>query len=115
MPNLIMEYTNTVEEQVNVQGLLEDLHRVAIDSGLFDVTSIKSRALRCHHWLIGEDEDDSDFIHITFELLDGRTEEQKRELSRGLMVVLAEQASHIKSLTINIRDMDRSCFQKVVN
>jgi 5-carboxymethyl-2-hydroxymuconate isomerase len=110
-----MEYSNTVEERVNVQGLLEDLHHVAIESGLFDVASIKSRTLRCHHWLLGEEQDDSDFIHVTFELLDGRTEEQKRDLSRALMEVLAAQASQIRSLTINIRDMDRSCFQKVVN
>ncbi|MGR5121004.1 5-carboxymethyl-2-hydroxymuconate Delta-isomerase [Vibrio astriarenae] len=115
MPNLVMEYSNTVEERVNVQGLLEDLHHVAIESGLFDVASIKSRTLRCHHWLLGEEQDDSDFIHVTFELLDGRTEEQKRDLSRALMEVLAAQASQIRSLTINIRDMDRSCFQKVVN
>ncbi|CAM4462371.1 5-carboxymethyl-2-hydroxymuconate Delta-isomerase [Vibrio agarivorans] len=115
MPNLVMEYSNTVEERVNVQGLLEDLHQVAIESGLFDVASIKSRTLRCHHWLLGEEQDDSDFIHVTFELLDGRTEEQKRDLSRALIEVLAAQASQIRSLTINIRDMDRSCFQKVVN
>ena len=115
MPHLVMEYSNSVDERVNVQGLLEDLHYAAIQSGLFDVPSLKSRALRYHHWMIGEQGDSSDFIHITFELLDGRTAEQKRELSRLLMAVLQQQASHITSLTINVRDMDKACFQKVVN
>ncbi|MDR9825443.1 5-carboxymethyl-2-hydroxymuconate isomerase [Vibrio sp. FNV 38] len=115
MPNLVMEYTNTVEERVNVQGLIEDLHQVAIDSCLFDVASIKSRTLRCDHWLMGSEQDESDFIHITFELLDGRSEKQKKELSCALMAVLLEQASQISSLTINIRDMDRNSFQKVMN
>ncbi|EGU30061.1 5-carboxymethyl-2-hydroxymuconate isomerase [Vibrio ichthyoenteri ATCC 700023] len=115
MPHLVMEYSNSVDERVNVQGLLEDLHHAAIQSGLFDAPSLKSRALRYHHWLIGEAGDSIDFIHITFELLDGRTQEQKRELSRQLMAVLQQQASHIGSLTINVRDMDKSSFQKVVN
>lgn len=115
MPNLVMEYSNSVDERVNVQGLLEDLHQVAIQCGLFDIGSIKSRALRCHNWLIGEEGDSVDFIHISFELLDGRTPEQKRELSRQLMDVLTEQASHVRSLTVNIRDMDKESFQKVVN
>ncbi|UUM30818.1 5-carboxymethyl-2-hydroxymuconate Delta-isomerase [Vibrio japonicus] len=115
MPNLVMEYSNSVDERVNVQGLLEDLHKVVLHSGLFDVGSVKSRALRCNDWLIGEEGDSVDFIHISFELLDGRTQEQKRELSRQLMAELQEQASHIRSLTVNIRDMDKECFQKVLN
>jgi 5-carboxymethyl-2-hydroxymuconate isomerase len=54
-------------------------------------------------------------VHISFELLDGRTPEQKRELSRQLMTVLQEQASHVRSLTVNVRDMDKESFQKVTN
>ncbi|WP_159656283.1 5-carboxymethyl-2-hydroxymuconate Delta-isomerase [Vibrio atypicus] len=115
MPNLVMEYSNSVDERVNVQGLLEDLHEVALQSGLFDVGSVKSRALRCHNWLIGDEGDSVDFVHISFELLDGRTPEQKRELSRQLMTVLQEQASHVRSLTVNVRDMDKESFQKVTN
>ncbi|WP_187985279.1 5-carboxymethyl-2-hydroxymuconate Delta-isomerase [Vibrio metschnikovii] len=114
MPNLVLEYSNSVEERVNIQGLLEDLHQVAMDSGLFETASIKSRTLRCHHWLIGEQGDSVDFIHLSFELLDGRSGQQKRELSRQLMAVLAEQASQVHSLTINVRDMDIDSFQKII-
>jgi 5-carboxymethyl-2-hydroxymuconate isomerase len=115
MPNLILEYTNSVDERVNVQGLLEDLHQVALESGLFRADDIKSRALRCHHWLIGERGDSDDFIHITFELLAGRTPEQKQALGQQLMQVLREQTAEVKSLSLNIRDMDKNCFQKIIN
>jgi len=115
MPNLVLEYSNSVDERVNVQSLLEDLHQAMIESGLFETSSVKSRALRCHHWLVGDEGDSVDFIHINFDLLAGRSTEQKRELSRSLMNVLQQQASHVQSLTINIRDMDVDCFQKVVN
>ncbi|MDN3678954.1 5-carboxymethyl-2-hydroxymuconate Delta-isomerase [Vibrio tapetis subsp. quintayensis] len=115
MPNLVMEYSNSVEQRVNVQGLLEDLHQAAIESSLFDTDSIKSRALRSHHWIVGDQGDSVDFIHISFELLSGRSEEQKRSLSRQLITVLQQQAMSVHSLTVNIRDMDKSCFQKVLN
>lgn len=115
MPNLVLEYSNSVDERVNIQGLLEDLHEATLNCGLFDSNSVKSRSLRCHNWLVGEEGDSVDFIHISFELLSGRTEEQKRDVSRLLMEVLQEQASHVRSLTVNIRDMDKSCFQKVIN
>jgi len=115
MPNLVLEYSNSVDERVNVQGLLEDLHKAAMDSGLFDESSVKSRALRYHTWLIGNEGDSQDFIHIRFYLLSGRDEEQKRALSRQLMAVLQEQANQVHSLTIDVRDMDITCFQKVLN
>jgi 5-carboxymethyl-2-hydroxymuconate isomerase len=110
MPNLVMEYTNSVDERVNVQGLLEDLHEVALHSGLFDVTTVKSRALRCHNWLVGEDGDAKDFIHVSFELLEGRSDEQKQHLAQQLMDVLELQTNNISSLTVNIRDMDKKSF-----
>jgi len=115
MPNLVLEYTNSVDERVNIQGLLEDLHQVTLECGLFQVNDVKSRALRSHHWLIGELEDSVDFIHITFELLEGRTSQQKQQLSDALMAVLQQQASEVKSLTVNMRDMDRDSFRKVIN
>ncbi|MFC1236868.1 5-carboxymethyl-2-hydroxymuconate Delta-isomerase [Vibrio sp. F74] len=115
MPNIILEYTNSVEDRVNIQGLLEDLHQVALSCGLFQADDVKSRALRCHHWLIGEHDDSEGFIHITFEMLAGRSDEQKKSLSHELIDVLTSQAGTVKSLSVNIRDMDRGTFQKVLN
>ena len=115
MPNLILEYSNTADQRLNVQGLLEELHQVTLSCELFDPESVKSRSLRTHNWMIGEYGDSEDFLHVSFELLAGRTDEQKTDLAKKLMSVLVSQASHIKSLTVNIRDMDRSCFQKVTN
>ncbi|MDG3084642.1 5-carboxymethyl-2-hydroxymuconate Delta-isomerase [Vibrio hannami] len=115
MPNLVMEYTSSVEERVNIQGLLEDLHQVALDCGLFAADDVKTRGLRCHHWLIGEKGDSEDFIHISFELLSGRTIEQKKKLADDLMDVLKSQASAVSSLSLNMRDMERETFVKVLN
>lgn len=115
MPNLIMEYSNSVEERVNIPSLLEDVHQVALQSGLFNLASVKSRAIRVNDWMIGEEGNSDDFIHICVELLDGRSEEQKSVLSQQLIEALQVHAAHVRSLTVNIREMDRACFQKVVN
>ena len=113
MPNLVMEYTQPIEDRLNTQGLLQDLHQVLCDSGLFETNAIKSRAYRCHSWLIGDCEDSQDFIHITVELLSGRTDEQKRALSQSLIDLLTAEAPWLASITVNLREMDKGCFQKV--
>ncbi|WP_417884028.1 5-carboxymethyl-2-hydroxymuconate Delta-isomerase [Vibrio rumoiensis] len=115
MPNVVMEYSNSIEERVNVQALLENLHQVTIQSGLFDIRDVKSRTLRTHHWLVGDLDDSVGFIHVTVELLDGRSDEQKKALSAALMQALQNKAAFVASLTVNIRDMERGCFQKVTN
>lgn len=113
MPNLVMEYTQSIEDRLNTQGLLQDLHQIVCDSGLFEVSAVKSRAYRCHSWLIGDSEDSQDFIHITVDLLAGRSDEQKQILSQKLIAHLHDLAPWVASITVNIRDMDKGCFQKV--
>ncbi len=49
MPNIILEYSNSVDESVNIQGLLQDVHQIALDCGFFMKDDVKSRALRSHH------------------------------------------------------------------
>ena len=115
MPNLIMEYSHTAEERLNLQGLLQDLHQVTLDCGLFDKSDVKSRSHRYHQWLIGERGDTEDFIHIHIELLVGRSVDQKQRLSDQLMTVLQQQASHISSLTVNMVDMEKASFRKCNN
>ncbi|NOH70811.1 5-carboxymethyl-2-hydroxymuconate Delta-isomerase [Vibrio pectenicida] len=115
MPNLVMEYSHSVEKVVDVKNLLKSLHQVALSCGLFDAESVKSRSFSCQDWLIGDAGNNVDFIHVSFDLLDGRTKQQKQQLSCQLMATLQAQAGEVHSLTINIRDMDRECFQKVLN
>ncbi|OBT16461.1 5-carboxymethyl-2-hydroxymuconate isomerase [Vibrio sp. UCD-FRSSP16_10] len=115
MPSLVMEYTDALEGRLNTHSLLQDMHQVMIESDLFEINSIKSRPLRCHSWLIGDSEDQHDFIHVTVELLGGRTTEQKKLLSHGIFQLLTEQASWVGSLTVNIREMDAECFYKQTN
>ncbi|EDL50900.1 5-carboxymethyl-2-hydroxymuconate delta isomerase, putative [Vibrio mediterranei AK1] len=82
MPNLVLEYSNTADERLNVQGLLEDLHRVTLNCGLFEKDSVKSRSLRSHNWLIGEYGDSEDFVHISFELLSVALRAEKRAFEK---------------------------------
>ncbi|MGR5064545.1 5-carboxymethyl-2-hydroxymuconate Delta-isomerase [Photobacterium sp. DNB22_13_2] len=113
MPNLVMEYAEPVVERVNISGLLDDLHTILLECGIFEPDSVKSRSYRCHNWLAGENRDLDTFIHIELTMLSGRSTEVKRDLSRALMTALEQHASTINSLTIDIRDMDSDCFLKV--
>ncbi len=114
MPNLVMEHSESVAEQVNIPALLDDLHQVCLESDIFAVDDVKSRSYPCHQWQIGRQEDNVDFIHITFTLLSGRETDVKQSLGEQLMGVLRHHASGVYSLTIEMRDMERETFTKVL-
>ncbi|GAD80899.1 5-carboxymethyl-2-hydroxymuconate Delta-isomerase [Vibrio ezurae] len=115
MPNLIMEYSDALEGRLNIHSMLQDMHQIMIDSDLFECNSIRSRTLRTHLWLIGESEDQHNFIHISIELIEGRTPEQKKALSDRIFQLLVEQANWVGSLSVDVRDMDQECFNRRCN
>nr|WP_086937782.1 5-carboxymethyl-2-hydroxymuconate Delta-isomerase [Thaumasiovibrio occultus] len=114
MPNLVLEYSDPVAEQVNITAMLEDLHQTCLMSGLFEPDSIKSRSYPCHRWLIGEHEDSKDFIHIQFSLLDGRSEETRKQLAEQLLAVMRHHAPSVYSLTIDVREMEKAIFTRAI-
>ncbi|WP_413112751.1 5-carboxymethyl-2-hydroxymuconate Delta-isomerase [Thaumasiovibrio sp. DFM-14] len=114
MPNLVMEYSESVAEQVNIAALLDDLHQVCLQSALFEDDAIKSRCYPCHHWQIGRREDSCDFIHVDFALLSGRDEQSKQRLAEQFLGVLRHHAGAVFSLTIEMRDMDKATFTKAL-
>ncbi|ODP96749.1 MULTISPECIES: 5-carboxymethyl-2-hydroxymuconate Delta-isomerase [Salinivibrio] len=114
MPHLIMEYTESVSERVNIDQVVEALHQAAIASEVFEPAALKSRAVPCGVWRVGEQADRGDFIHVEFRLLDGRTVAQKQAISQALVDVLSRHASHVSSLTVEIRDMETKSYSKRV-
>jgi len=112
MPDLIMEYSSSVDERTNVQLLLEELHQALIDSQLFDVSSICSRSIRIHQWLLGDKQDREDFIHVTLDVMSGQGKEQKNQLSERLIGVMNDNTCHIESLSVKVRECDVSYSHK---
>ncbi|MDD1793625.1 5-carboxymethyl-2-hydroxymuconate Delta-isomerase [Enterovibrio makurazakiensis] len=112
MPHIVMEYSDPVSERVNIGQLLEDLHQTAIGSGEFGAADVKSRAYASHEWLVGENDNQENFIHVTLWLLDGRDEKQKHNLSHAFLDVLKQHGTEVASLTVDVRDMDRRWYAK---
>lgn len=112
MPHLIVEYSDTLQQPI--QPILHTLHGVLLDSKQFGERDIKVRARAYRDFLVGGAVD-SVFVHLTLYLLDGRSEATKAELSQALCAAL--QAAIItdkRQITVDIRDMVRNTYRKVI-
>ncbi|MBT5072329.1 MAG: 5-carboxymethyl-2-hydroxymuconate Delta-isomerase [Kordiimonadaceae bacterium] len=111
MPHCIIEYTANAD--IDIKNLIDVAFESVDQSGLFDRSAIKARAIRYEHYKSGQSRDD--YIHITIKILSGRNAAQKKHLSDVVLEKVAPHIANIKSLTVDIVDMDRASYGKLLN
>ncbi|MGO2010637.1 MAG: 5-carboxymethyl-2-hydroxymuconate Delta-isomerase [Pseudoalteromonas sp.] len=110
MPHIIIEHSEDLP--VLPQVLVEKIHKTAYDSGLFELHTIKTRAIAYQQYLLGEGKGKSGFIHIAAHIMAGRSIEQKQLLSEELLTCLKTYCRESDSLSVNIQDVDHEIYRK---
>ena len=113
MPHCIIEYTPNTP--IDTRELLQTAHQVMIDSGLFGVADIKTRAVLVNDFVLGASSvNEGDFVHVTVRLLDGRTMAQKQALTSSMVKTLRTRLPEVSCITTDIIDMVRDSYAKDV-
>jgi len=110
MPHLIIEYPQDCVTDVQIESLLDTLHRAALQSGLFDESHIRLRAVPLNHYRSGGKH--KSFIHVQCRIHAGRTDDQKRLLSEAILAAIREQALAVAVITVEVVEMDRASYAK---
>ena len=81
---------------------------------------IKSRVIQHEHYRIGDGEPNQSFVTLNLQILEGRSDEFKREIARmALEILLPEfQKSLVRqqcSITVQVSDIHRASYQRYVS
>lgn len=111
MPHCIIEHSASLDAKF----LLPLVFSSVKNSLLFapDGSDIKVRAMAYQHYLTGQSQ--ADFIHVVLRILSGRTTEQKQQLSALVLETLGELKLVCCSITVEVVDIDRSSYAKVLS
>jgi 5-carboxymethyl-2-hydroxymuconate isomerase len=120
MPHCILEASDNLQDQPDWIGLLRTINGTLIETGLFKAADIKSRILRHPIFVVGDGAPDQAFVTLNVQILGGRTDEVKAQLSEALLAVLARAFphtfAHMKcSLTVQITDIHRSSYRRQIS
>lgn len=89
MAHFILEYSNNLQEsEIKVDLLFEKLHDCAIDSGIFPIAGIRSRAIAYDRYRIADGDPDLAFVNLSVKVGSGRSVEVRKEVGRQLFDVL---------------------------
>jgi 5-carboxymethyl-2-hydroxymuconate isomerase len=108
MPHIIIEHSEDLP--VLPQVLVEKAHNATFQSGLFDLETIKTRAIAYQQYQLGEGKEG--FIHIAAHIMAGRSIEQKQMLSESLLECLKTYCRDSDSLSVNIYDIQHEIYRK---
>ncbi|MGB0580875.1 MAG: 5-carboxymethyl-2-hydroxymuconate Delta-isomerase [Limisphaerales bacterium] len=108
MPHCILDCSQTIETHAPLDDIIKTVHDAAVDSGLFGQGDVKVRARLFEHYTIGGEK--KDFLHIIAYILSGRSEEQREDLSRRIIVALKELLPNVPVLSIDVREINRATY-----
>ncbi len=117
MPHCILEYSANVVEQPDMTRLLMDIHGALMATGLFTLADIKSRAIRHEQYLIGDGDPARAFVTLNVQILEGRSDEVKAQISEAALEVLKrafpESLQQRKcSLTVQVSEIHRPSYRR---
>jgi len=108
MPHFIIECSENIFEQKSPEEIMQAVYDAAEAAELFAVNDIKVRLRPFQYFKLGAGK--KDFIHIFGYVMEGRSIEQKANLSRKIIDRLNKMLPDISILSINISEFEKATY-----
>jgi 5-carboxymethyl-2-hydroxymuconate isomerase len=108
MPHFIIDCSEDILQQKTPEEIMQAVYDVAESTGLFVENDIKVRISPYNYYKLGKNK--KDFIHVFGNIMEGRTTEQKADLSRKIIEKLNELFPDISILSMNIREFEKATY-----
>lgn len=117
MPHCLLEASDNLLDQPDWRGVLGQVNRTLAATGLFVEADIKSRLVRHDTFVVGDGDPRRAFVTLNVQILGGRTDDVKAQLTEALLPVLAGHfprsfAEQTFSLTVQITDIHRPSYRR---
>jgi 5-carboxymethyl-2-hydroxymuconate isomerase len=104
MPHFIIDCSAGIIDQKSPEEIMQAVYETAEGTGLFVKNDIKVRLNPYKYYKLANSK--KDFIHIFGNIMEGRSKEQKANLSRKIVERLNQMFPKISILSINIREFE---------
>jgi 5-carboxymethyl-2-hydroxymuconate isomerase len=120
MPHFVLEYSDNILEEVDFKEFFKRLHTLLVEAGPFNLSDIKSRAIRHQEFYVADGQESNAFVHMTLSIFKGRDLGIRQAVGEKLLAFLQEEfARSLQKLncsyTVEIREMDKQTYFKGVS
>lgn len=118
MPQITVDYSAAVSEAFDRRPFALALHQTLAPLVSSDVAAFKTRFRRIEEHVIGDGTGEQAMIHVRVGLLSGRPADLKQEVGRTAIELVRQHLKPVEGLTVQLTlevyDMDREQYQKIV-
>ena len=91
MAHFIYEYSaNLPAELLDLPGLMRKMHEAAAGSAIFPLSGLRSRAIRCEDFRVGNGDPGNGFVNLSMKVGSGRDLETRMAIGRSLFELLLQ-------------------------
>ena len=88
MPHIIVEHSANLADHLAVDGLLSGLHAAALETGIFPLGGLRSRAAERTLYRIADGDPDNAFVHVVLRIGHGRDLATKKRAGQHIFAAL---------------------------
>jgi 5-carboxymethyl-2-hydroxymuconate isomerase len=108
MPHFVIECSENVLTKKTPDEIIQAVYEIAETTGLFAKGDIKVRLNPYKYYKLGDEK--NDFLHIFGNIMEGRSKEQKANLSTKIIERLNQLLPDIDILSMNVRDFEMATY-----
>ena len=108
MPHFVIDCSQDILDAYSEEQIIEEVHIVADSTNLFKEGDIKVRVLPFKKYAVGNRKEG--FIHVFANIMEGRSTEQKADLSNKVVQKLTSMFPHISKIAMNVRDFEKATY-----
>ncbi|HEY5805383.1 MAG TPA: 5-carboxymethyl-2-hydroxymuconate Delta-isomerase [Lysobacter sp.] len=108
MPHFVVDCSQGILQQHSEQEIITRLHRAVNSTGLFEESDIKVRVNPYLVYAVGGGADD--FIHVFSHIMQGRTVEQRADLSKRIVSELAGMFPTVQKIAANVAEFEKATY-----
>lgn len=108
MPHFVIHCSASMLDTIGADELMSVVHDTADATGLFKKGDIKVRIQPFTLYTVGNAK--QDFLHVFAWIMQGRTTEQKADLSKKMIIALKPLLPEIPVLSINVDEFEKAVY-----
>lgn len=113
MPHVIVEYSANLEEDVSARDMIARVHATIVESGVFPIGGVRTRAARRDMYAIADGDPANAFCAVLIRIGRGRDEDTRRRVSQAVLATLADMTAEAfkkrgLSLSVEIQEIDEA-------
>lgn len=120
MPHFVLEYSDNILEKVDYEDFFKKLHTLLADVGPFNLSDIKSRAIRHQQFYVANGQELNAFVHLTLSIFKGRDLSIRQAVGEKILAFLKEEFARSFeklncSYTVEVKEMDKETYFKATS